>query len=394
MNLYPFSATKRVQDFRIGGLTIREKWERLLQLPSFDLGGKSVLPKNGVEKDLKEIQPFQSLLLRGDLLPRKHLLELISSLKPGDAIVSAENEVLARLISSDSFQENGTLKPPTLGIEYKDALMADYFYNLHLLNREAILFDFDLITNGRISAPMDSTIGTTGAENIFIEEGAVVTHSFLNATDGPIYIGKNALVMEGCCIRGPVFIGEKAVLKMGAKIYGATTIGPGCTVGGEIKNCLFFANSNKAHEGYLGDSVVGEWCNFGAGSSGSNMKNNIGTIHFSFRNYEFVTPLKKCGLVMGDFSRTAINTAINTGTVIGVSAHVFGNGLTPKFIDDFSWGYDKMDDGALNVQVPKYRLDKALQDANEWKQIKKGVLTEGEIKILTDLFNHKIINNN
>ena len=211
-----------------------------------------------------------------------------------------------------------------------------------------------------------------------IEKGAEVKHCYLNASDGPIYIGKDAVVMDGSMLYGPVAICEKAVVKMGSKIYGATTIGPDCIVGGEIKNSVFFGNSNKAHDGYIGDSVIGEWCNMGAGTSNSNIKNNASSIMLWTPNGPVNVGLK-CGVLMGDYSRTAINTSINTGTVIGVCCNVFGNGLTPKYIPSFSWGSDG---------IERYQYEKALEDIQNWKQLKQQSLSENEMIILKHIFKH------
>jgi len=200
----------------------------------------------------------------------------------------------------------------------------------------------------------------------------------MNASDGPIYIGKTAVVMEGSMLRGPVAICDGAVVKMGSRIYGATTIGPACNVGGEIKNSVFFANSNKAHDGYIGDSVIGEWCNMGAGTSNSNIKNNASGVMLWTPNGAMNVGLK-CGVMMGDYSRTAINTSINTGTVIGVCCNVIGNGLTPKYIPSFSWSSDG---------VERYDFEKALSDIENWKQLKQQSLSTNEKTILKYLFDH------
>jgi UDP-N-acetylglucosamine diphosphorylase / glucose-1-phosphate thymidylyltransferase / UDP-N-acetylgalactosamine diphosphorylase / glucosamine-1-phosphate N-acetyltransferase / galactosamine-1-phosphate N-acetyltransferase len=234
-----------------------------------------------------------------------------------------------------------------------------------------------LITKGRKSQKISSGNNLTGS-NIFIEKSARVEHSYLNSEEGPIYIGKDVTIMEGSMLRGPIAICEGSTVKMGSKIYGATTIGPKCIVGGEIKNTIFFGNSNKAHDGYLGDSVIGEWCNMGAGTSNSNIKNNASPVMVW-------TPIGlkkaglKCGVLMGDYSRTAINTSINTGTVIGVSCNVFGNGLTPKYVPNFSWGSDG---------VERYELEKAFSDIDAWKSLKDESVTESEKSILKHIFEH------
>lgn len=237
--------------------------------------------------------------------------------------------------------------------------------------------DFALLTRNRQSATLSSTNRVNFPAGIFIEEGAVVEHCIINTDHGPVYIGKNALVMEGCLLRGPVSIGEGAVVKMGARLYPGTSIGPYCTAGGEIKNSILSAYSNKAHDGYLGDSILGEWCNLGAGTSNSNIKNTGGNIKIQLNKIQ-IDAGNKFGLLMGDYSRAAINTSFNTGTVVGVCCNVFSNGLTPKYIPDFSWGTDN---------GTRYELPRALQDIDNWKKLKGLSITETERSILTALYN-------
>jgi UDP-N-acetylglucosamine diphosphorylase / glucose-1-phosphate thymidylyltransferase / UDP-N-acetylgalactosamine diphosphorylase / glucosamine-1-phosphate N-acetyltransferase / galactosamine-1-phosphate N-acetyltransferase len=244
------------------------------------------------------------------------------------------------------------------------------------LNDWSIRQDFALITREKISPQISSTNKLINAAQIFIEEGATVEHCLLNAAEGPIYIAKNALVMEGCMLRGPIAICENAVVKMGTKIYGGTTIGPYCTAGGEIKNTILSAFSNKAHDGYLGDSIIGEWCNLGAGTSNSNIKNTVGNIRIQLDTIT-IDAGTKFGLIMGDYSRAAINTSFNTGTVVGVCCNVFAEGLTPKYIPDFSWGC---------TDAVRYELPKAFTDIDNWKKLKGQHITEEEKQILTDIY--------
>lgn len=236
--------------------------------------------------------------------------------------------------------------------------------------------DFALLTKGKTTAAIPGTNHCTNMGSIFVEEGASIEHCILNATEGPIYIGKNAVVMEGSILRGPVAIGESAIIKMGTKIYGGTTIGPYCMAGGEIKNSILTAHSNKAHDGYLGDSIIGAWCNLGAGTSNSNVKNTAAGIRLQSYGKE-VNAGNKFGLIMGDYSRAAINTAFNTGTVVGVCCNVFSNGLTPKFIPDFSWGCS---------DAIRYELPKAFTDIDNWKKLKGKSITEEEKQVLTDIY--------
>jgi len=251
-------------------------------------------------------------------------------------------------------------------------------WHIFQLNAEALVDDYALLTSGRNSQPIPPSVQAIAPENIFIEEGAVLQYCVLNASAGPIYIGKGAEVMEGSLIRGPFALCEGATVKLGTKIYGATTIGPYSIAGGEIKNSVIFGYSNKGHDGYLGDAVIGEWCNLGAGTSNSNLKNNAREVQiWDIGSKRFVAAGTKCGLLMGDYSRSAINTSFNTGTVVGVCCNVFGEGLTPKYIPSFSWGFD-------NKQ--KYQLDKALRDIASWKRFKGRELTGAEVQNIQSIF--------
>ncbi len=394
--LQPFIFTRKVQDFRIGALTIREKWEQLLGISSFDLKDNRLsefFPSVSLEALGADVVKY---IIAANLLPEAELLEKIKKLQPGQSIVSSDNQMLAGCIQQstdiDSLQ-------PVVKLEPGDFKLLGVVTQINLFNKEAILYDYEtILKQNYVAQPVDPSNRLIAPENIFLEEGAVVRHAILNGEDGPIFIAKNAQVMEGSCLRGPIYIGEKAVVKMGAMIYGATTIGPGCVIGGEVKNTVFFANSNKGHDGYIGDSVIGEWCNFGAGTSGSNMKNNIGTVDYQLADALIATGQKKGGVIMGDFSRTAINTSINTGTWVGVSAHLFGTGLTPKIIPNFSWGFESGLGGLprryTEGEVPDekkcvYQLDKALRDADAWMGLKGSELSDTQKNILTELYNKR-----
>ncbi len=254
-----------------------------------------------------------------------------------------------------------------------------YPWNIFQQNDREIREDFKAITAGRVSAPIPATVQTIHSGNIFIEPGAKLSHCTINAENGPVYIGMNTEIMEGALIRGPFSLCKGSVVKMGTKIYGATTIGPYCVVGGEIKNSVMFGYSNKAHDGYLGDSVIGEWCNLGAGTSNSNLKNTAADIKiWNNTEKEFINAgISKCGLLMGDYSRAAINTSFNTGTMVGICSNVFGEGLTPKFIPSFSWGGNTLE---------KYDLERALKDIANWKKLKGLDITEKEKRQLRLIF--------
>jgi UDP-N-acetylglucosamine diphosphorylase / glucose-1-phosphate thymidylyltransferase / UDP-N-acetylgalactosamine diphosphorylase / glucosamine-1-phosphate N-acetyltransferase / galactosamine-1-phosphate N-acetyltransferase len=251
---------------------------------------------------------------------------------------------------------------------------------IDILKHSSEILQFDILTQ-RVAAciTLPKTIITTNTTDFFIDNTAQVYTSFMNTDAGPIYLGKNVQVQEGVCLRGPIYIGDNSIIKMGATIYGNTIIGSNCIIGGEVKNSIIMDNSNKAHYGYLGDSIIGEWCNLGAGTSNSNLKNNVSNINIQLGKFK-VNAGKKFGLLMGDYSKSAINTSFNTGTVVGLSCNIFAQGLTPKYIPNFSWGVDG----------EKYIFEKAIDDINKWRQLKNGELRNVEIKKLNALYNEKI----
>jgi UDP-N-acetylglucosamine diphosphorylase/glucosamine-1-phosphate N-acetyltransferase len=247
-------------------------------------------------------------------------------------------------------------------------------------NREWLLADFNRITAHRFSEPIPEAVHCVNAKNIFIEPGAQIMHCWLNASEGPIYIGKDAYIMEGAAIRGPFAMGEGSVLKMHASIYGATTLGPACTAGGEIKNVVMMGYSNKAHQGYLGDSVIGEWCNLGAGTTNSNVKNTAGMVKvWDFHSNQYISVANKCGVIMGDYCTVAINAAINTGSMFGTCCNIFGTGLLPTIVPSGSWG----------VTGIRYQLNKAIASISNWKQFKGSTFTADEISVLEHIFAHR-----
>ena len=262
--------------------------------------------------------------------------------------------------------------PGVINNESKEILSV---FDIVRYNDWALRQDFALITKGRRSQTISSTNSIISPENIFIEEGVKMEYCIINASAGPVYIGKNAEIMEGAMIRGPFALCEGGIVKMGAKIYGATTIGPYSVAGGEIKNSVIFGHSNKAHDGYLGDSVLGEWCNLGAGTTNSNVKNTASEVRIwnnATKSYDGVG--MKAGLLMGDYSRAAINTSFNTGTVVGICCNIFGTGFPPKYIPDFTWGNEK------------YEFEKAIKDIANWKKLKGADITEYDKQILTTLY--------
>lgn len=255
-----------------------------------------------------------------------------------------------------------------------------YPWDIVQLNDSELRKDFEAITAGRKSKAIPKSVQAIAPKNIFIEEDADLQYCILNASEGPIYIGRDTKIMEGTVIRGPFALCEGSVVKMRTAIYGATTIGPYSVVGGEIKNSVFFGYSNKVHDGYLGDSVIGEWCNLGAGTCNSNIQNNAQEIQmWDAPSQSYVNAGLKCGLFMGDYSRSAINSSFNTGTIVGVCSNVFGEGLLPNYIPDFSWG----------CKDEKYVFNKALRDVENWKKLKGKSLTKGERQTLKEIFDQK-----
>lgn len=377
-NLYPFTLTRQIQDIRVGILTIREKWEKILGITSYDRW----------EDDYKDLDRSIRLdrlkdddtcfMIHGNILPTPKLIKALKKLKNGEFISVNGNTGVIFRFSKKEIEEPNKIKV-SKAITLRDEIKSIQFpWNIFQLNDYAIREDFKLLTDKRKSQKISKTNKVIKPGNIFIDKGAVVEHCFLNATEGPIYIGKNSLIMEGAAIRGAFACGEGAVVKMNSRIYGATTIGPYCTAGGEIRNSVFFAYSNKAHDGYIGDSVIGEWCNIGAGTSNSNIKNNASIVKVWTPKGE-MSAGQKCGVFMGDYSKTSINTSINTGTVIGVCSNIFEAGLTPKYIPNFSWGCDGL---------RRYDLEKALTNIGVWKKLKGKYITENEKTILTYIFKY------
>ncbi|MHB1146532.1 MAG: GlmU family protein [Lutibacter sp.] len=370
-SLLPLTFTKPVADIRIGILTIREKWETYLGFTT------TTLTEDYLEEKFPMVEMEQNVMINASFLPTLSLAEIIMELKENQAIFKDE-EVIAffttdsqETVDFDNYEQ----------IEFEsDLLQIKNTWDLFSLNEKALKADFELITEGRISQPIPEDVRFINKENIFIEEGAEILFSVLNASNGPIYIGKDTLVMEGSLIRGPFALGEHSVVKMGAKIYGATTIGPYCTVGGEINNSILSGYSNKGHDGFLGNSVLGEWCNIGADSNNSNLKNNYSEVRlWNYETENFAkTGLQFCGLIMGDHSKCGINTMFNTGTVIGVSANIYGSNFPRNFIPSFSWG------GAAGFST--YQLDKVYETAVLVMKRREVDFDEKEQRILEHIF--------
>jgi UDP-N-acetylglucosamine diphosphorylase/glucosamine-1-phosphate N-acetyltransferase len=364
-NFYPLSYTRPISEFRIGILTIKEKWTHYYK----NISTKTedyLVSKYPIRKQK------ENLWIDASVLPSKELKTELDSLRNGE-VLESNGKIIAFKNLNYSFKNLNKINTSILvnSIENIWDIFAD--------NGREIEADFKLLTKARKSQKISDT-NTVIGKHIFVEKGAKISCSILNAENGPIYIGKNTEIMEGAIIRGPFAMGENAVLKMGAIIYGPTTLGPHCKVGGEVNNSVFFGYSSKAHDGFLGNSVIGEWCNLGADTNNSNLKNNYTEI--KLWNYEMErfkkTGLQFCGLIMGDHSKCGINTMFNTGTVIGVSANIFGSGFPRNFVPSFSWG------GASGFQV--YKLPKVFEVASKVFERRKLDFDENEQNILSEVY--------
>ena len=328
-NLLPFTYTRPVADIRVGILTIREKWEAYLGFTT------TTITEEYLSERYPMVEMEQNIMINASFLPNYEVVEIIKGLSENQAIFKDE-DVIA-FYSKDT-QDDIDFKTYD-AIEFnEDILKIENTWDIFFKNGAAIQEDFYFLTKNRKSQPIPTSNNIINPENIFIEEGAKLKFVTLNASSGPIYIGKNTEIMEGSLIRGPFALCQEAVVKLGAKIYGPTTIGPYCKVGGEINNSVLFSYSNKGHDGFLGNSVIGEWCNLGADTNNSNLKNNYAEVRLWDYNTEGFakTGLQFCGLMMGDHSKCGINTMFNTGTVVGVSSNIFGSGFPRNFVPSFS----------------------------------------------------------
>lgn len=329
--LLPFTYTRPVADIRVGILTIREKWEQYLKTTT------TTVTEDYLSDKYPMVEMEENIMLNAAYLPNPELIELVTSLEKNQAIFKDE-DVIA-FFTTEAEEDIDFDKFDAIEFD-NDILKIEHTWDIFSKNGEAIQQDFDLLTKERTSQPIPSSNNVIAPENIFIEEGAKLEFTTLNASSGPIYIGKNAEIMEGSIIRGPLALCDEATIKLGAKIYGPTTVGPFSKVGGEVNNSVLFGFSNKGHDGFLGNSVLGEWCNLGADTNNSNLKNNYAEVRlWDYDTERFArTGLQFCGLMMGDHSKCGINTMFNTGTVVGVNANIFGSGFPRNFVPSYSWG--------------------------------------------------------
>ncbi len=374
VDLLPFTYTRPVALIRCGILTLEEKWRYSLE------GGYSYLSDAYLREKFPLTTADDNLYINGSVIPDPDLAAAIRDLSVNEALYSPDEQLLA-LRSPQEWKPGQHPETFRHRIFDKDFGQVSKKWHINQLNGSQIAADLALISAVTSFKPVvDPFTSCYHPERIFIEEGAVVRASILNAGDGPIYIGKNALVQEGCMIQGPFALGEGAILSQGTKIRPNTSVGPYCKVGGEVSSSIFFGYSNKGHDGYLGNSVVGEWCNLGANTNNSNLKNDYSSVKlFSYATGEPEdTGLVNCGLYMGDYSKSGINTMFNTGTVAGVHVNVFGAGFQEKFIPSFSWG-------GKTEGYCTYRLDKALSVAQMTAKSKKQVFTEADARLLGEV---------
>ncbi len=368
-NLLPLTFTKPVGALRMGILTFSERWEKLLNKTN------SYLTQDYLQDKFSPQIQQENIFINPAYFPTKSLVEAIKDLAINQVIVYKGKKVAFK---SSTFDQIDNLET----IDFVENLIEiAYPWDIFTHNFHAIEFDFDLLTEGKTSQPISDTNRVLNADKIFLEEGAKVEFAILNATEGPIYIGKDAEIMEGAMIRGGLALCEHAKINMGTKVYAGCTIGPYCKVGGELNNAILMAYSNKGHDGFLGNAVIGEWCNLGADTNNSNLKNNYSEVkQWNYPLQQFVkTGLQFCGLIMGDYSKSAINTQFNTGTVVGVSANIFQGGFPPNIINHFSWGGAK--------DAPKFTLDRAYEAAEKMMERRKVPFTEEDKKILEHIYN-------
>ena len=375
-NLLPLTFMRPVADIRIGILTIREKWEKYLKKKT------STLTDPYLSRKFPIVREGENVLINGSVCPNDEIVNAIKKLKPNQIVIHNDTIIALHVREEELDRVGDTSSEGIEEIVIKSApIKINYTWDIFAQNDTAIRKDFLLLTHGKKSQSLPSSTRCLGEENIFIEKGAEVNFATLNAKTGPIFIGKDSEIMEGAVIRGPFSLGDHAQVKMAAKIYGPTTVGPYCRVGGELNNSVLFGYSNKVHDGFLGHSVIAEWCNIGADSNTSNLKNTYDPVRlWSYSKQTFVnTHLQFCGLIMGDHSKCAINTMFNTGTVVGVNANIFGSGFQRNFIPSFTWGGTSAHSN--------YTVNKAIEVAEIVYKRRQRIFDETEKDLLVSVYN-------
>ncbi|MBS1731136.1 MAG: glucose-1-phosphate thymidylyltransferase [Bacteroidetes bacterium] len=368
-DLSPLTQLHAVADIRMGILTFKERWAHFSQEKVL------IYPRKYLSSLYESLDSGFFLWIQASLFPDKELFEKILNLKKGEALADEKGLIAGRPLDAIKEIDLSSFSQYFKKIYHCTGIKKIQFpWDMIKDNEAMIKFDISLIQKNKKNVSTDDFPGSQfiSSQQIFIAKGAQINCSILDASDGPIFLDEQSKIMSGSLIRGPFALGKNSVIKMGAKIYGGTTLGPSCVGGGEIKNSIFQGYSNKAHDGYLGDSYIGNWCNLGAGTSVSNVKNTGNNIIIKTHDVG-----QKLGVIMGDYGRTAINTSINTGTVSGICSNIFGTGLSPKEIPDFSWGYDFNE---------KYAFEKALIHIEKWKSFKNETLTDAEKKVLKYIF--------
>lgn len=374
IELLPLAYTRPCAGLRVGILTIAEKWAHLLS------ASISYITQEYLSEKYTSKFENENLFINGRILPTPELIDQLYNLEDSSCLIQDDT-----IVAFKTTQPLKNLTEITQHVQQTKPIHVacnciNHTYDIFAKNGDEIRSDFELLTHGKQTAQLSQSNLIIG-EDIFIEDGVNAEAVVFNTTNGPIYLGKNSTVMEGSLIRGPFYLGENATVKMGAKIYGDTTIGPQCKVGGEVSNSVFYANSNKAHDGFLGNSVIGEWCNLGADTNSSNLKNNYASVKlWNYSKQRFInTNLQFCGLIMADHSKCGINTMFNTGTIVGVSANIFGGNFPRNYIPSFTWG------GASGFAT--YQTNKAFQTSRIVMERRNMTFTKVEENILTDIFN-------
>lgn len=378
-HLLPFTFTRPIADIRVGILTIRKKWEMLLKAKT------SSLTESYLAEKYPLIKEKDNVLINSSVLPDSLLIEELGRLEPNQTLISGDI-LIAHRVRSEDIDNMGVelledVEPLLTGSKFKKLYQLS---DIVVLNEQQIAVDYELLTKGRESQPIPGHVRVLCPENVFLEAGAKIDLAIINASEGPVYIGKDAHVMDGALIKGPAGIGEGAVVRMGAKIYGGSSIGPYSKVGGEMMSSVIFGYSNKAHDGFLGHSVIGEWCNLGADTNTSNLKINYDEVRlWDYHEESFVnTGMTFCGTFMGDHSKCGINTMFNTGTVIGVNAQLFGAGFMRNFIPSFTWGSPS---GFNTVD-----FNKAIEVARRVYARRNKEFTDVDVQILKHVYDHTL----
>ena len=369
--LLPFTYTRPVADIRVGILTIRQKWESRLDTTT------TTVTEDYLSEKYPLVELEDNIMINASYLPSEELIAQIKQLQHQQVLVKGDDVIAFFSKEGETYEDFSCFDT----IEFTtEVTTIKNTWDIFSKNGEAILADFELITKHRTSEPIPPSVQCINPSEIFIEKGAQINFAILNASSGPIYIGKDSEIMEGSIVRGPFALCEHATLKLGAKIYGPTTVGPHSKVGGEVNNSVIFGYSNKGHDGFLGNSVLGEWCNLGADTNTSNLKNNYAEVRlWDYESESFAkTGLQFCGLLMGDHSKCSINTMFNTGTVVGVSANIFGSGFPRNFIPSFTWG------GSQGMVT--YKTHKAFEVAEKVMGRRKEVFTAQDKIILEGVF--------